>query len=84
MKSSPARIVVATAALLACGAVFGAVAALVAAAVAFTVTFGTPGEIFGDALQSIAQPRCGRGRPQDDGAGLGAECTVNSGNRSCD
>jgi hypothetical protein len=28
-------------------------------------------------LQPLRMPRCWRGRPQDDGGGLGAECTVN-------
>ncbi len=51
MKSSPVRIVVATAALLACGAVFGAVAALVAAVVAFTITFGEPGYLYAEAYR---------------------------------
>ena len=53
MKSSPGRIVGVTAALLACGAVFGGVAAVLAALLAFTITEGPASGFLFDAL-SIA------------------------------
>lgn len=46
MEKSPARILGVTAALLACGAIFGALAAVVAAAVAFNITGGPPFSLY--------------------------------------
>lgn len=48
MEKSPARILGITAALLACGAIFGALAAVVAAAVAFNITEGPPFSLYGE------------------------------------
>lgn len=50
MKSSPGRIIGVTAALLACGAVFGGVAAVLAALLAFTITEGPASGVLYDAL----------------------------------
>src|SRR5688572_6079865 len=48
MEKSPARVLGVTAALLACGAVFGALAAVVAAAVAFNITDGPPFSLYAE------------------------------------
>ena len=48
MEKSPARVLGVTAALLACGAVFGALAAVVAAAVAFNITEGPPFSLYAE------------------------------------
>ncbi|HEX9940295.1 MAG TPA: hypothetical protein VGB15_24385 [Longimicrobium sp.] len=54
MKSSPARALGVTAALLVFGALFGALAAVVAAFVAFSITLGPSEAIFVDALAIAA------------------------------
>ncbi|HEX9940297.1 MAG TPA: hypothetical protein VGB15_24395 [Longimicrobium sp.] len=54
MEKSPARILGVTAALLACGAVFGALAAVVAAVLAFNITEGPPFSLYAQTYVFVA------------------------------